>query len=93
MVKNKRIHNEFFMPLAKTTCPCGQKKTEVFAWGEYVYGRWRTIAHFCQCCFVRQVQDRLIIHAKSCGCAFNITARSGHSIPSWIKMPDVCKAA
>lgn len=88
------IHNEWFQKLVKTKCPCGQKKTEVFAWGEYVNGRWTTVAHFCQACFVRTVQNRLINHARACGCAFEIKARSGNGpLPEWIKMPEVCRAA
>lgn len=44
-----RVHNEWFMPLAKTTCPCGRKHTKVFAWGEYANGpRWNTVLHFCK---------------------------------------------
>lgn len=82
-----RIHNEWFQPIQKTTCPCGQKKTDMFAWGEYVNGKWRTMDHFCQSCFVERVQKRLIAHAGPCGCVFNLIARNGYSIPSWIQMP------
>lgn len=90
----QRTHNEWFQKLAKTKCPCGQKKTEVFAWGEYVNGKWRTVEHFCSTCFVERVQTQLVTHAGSCGCDFNLTARAGHGpLPEWIKMPDVCRAA
>lgn len=82
-----RIHNEWFMPIAKRTCLCGQKKTEVFSWGEYVIGKWRTVDHFCQSCFVERVAVRLSEHAGPCGCVFALKARSGYSIPAWIKMP------
>lgn len=88
-----RIHNEWFMPLRKTTCDCGQKKTEVFAWGEYSRARWITISHFCQACFP-DIQKQLSTHAGSCGCSFELKARSGHGpLPEWIKMLDVCQAA
>lgn len=94
MSKSKvRVHNEYFMPLVKTTCECGEKRTKVYAHGEYIRARWHTVQHFCQTCFVERVQNQLVTHAGSCGCEFNLTARSGHSIPSWIKMPDICKAA
>lgn len=91
----QRIHNEWFQPLVKRTCPCGCKKVDTFAWGEYVYGKWRTIAHFCQTCFVKEVQSRLVDHAGPCGCVFALNARSGYSIPAWIKMPEpaACQVA
>lgn len=82
-----RIHNEWFMPLAKRSCPCGQKKTEVFAWGEYHCAKWRTVDHFCRTCFEHRVLNRLIAHAGPCGCVFELKARTGYSIPDWIKMP------
>jgi hypothetical protein len=88
-----RVHNEWFQPISKTTCPCGCKKTSVFSWGEYANGKWRTVDHFCQECFMERVQSRLIAHAGDCGCTFALVPRSGYSIPSWIKMPETCKAA
>ncbi len=88
-----RIHNEWFMPLSKTSCPCGCKKVQVFAWGEYHHGKWRTVDHFCQTCFEERVQKRLVQHADPCGCSFQLQARTGYSIPDWIKMPELCKAA
>jgi hypothetical protein len=102
-----RVHNEWFMPLAKKTCPCGEKKTQVFAWGEYVSGKWRTVDHFCRACFSTEVIPRLLAHAGDCGrersskgvsgtpCTFAMNPRSGYSLPEWIKMPDnqSCKAA
>lgn len=88
----QRIHNEWFQPVVKTSCSCGLKKVEVFAWGEYVYGKWNNIDYFCQSCFVSRVLNLLIGHARGCGCKFNLAARSGHSIPKWIKMPESCTA-
>lgn len=85
--KKPGVHNEWFQPLAKRSCECGAKRVDTFAWGEYVCGKWRTVAHFCANCFHERVQTRLIAHAKTCGCAFNLTARSGHTIPPWIRMP------
>lgn len=80
-----RIHNEWFMPLAKRTCECGCKKTETFAWGEYHNGKWRTILHFCQACFQERVMTRLVAHAAPCGCSFSFNARSGYSLPAFVK--------
>jgi hypothetical protein len=81
-----RIHNEWFMPLAKTTCPCGCKKTSVYAWGEYGRAaRWNTVEHFCQDCFRSRVLSRLVSHAAPCGCSFRFQARSGYALPEFIK--------
>jgi hypothetical protein len=89
-----RIHNEWFQPLSKTTCPCGCKKVEVIAWGEYVCGKWRTVDHFCRNCFQHRVLSRLLAHAKPCGCSFNFQARTGHSLPDFIKQAEgLCQAA
>jgi hypothetical protein len=82
----QRIHNEWFQAIKMPTCLCGQKKTQVFAWGEYVAGKWRTVDHFCQTCFVERVLSRLIDHAAPCGCAFQFNARTGHGpLPDFIK--------
>ena len=88
-----RVHNEWFQPLKLTSCPCGCKKTEVFAWGEYVNGRWCTVGHFCKMCFSKEVVPRLIAHAGDCGCTFELRPRCGYSIPKWIKMPALKCAA
>lgn len=81
-----RIHNEYFQPLKKTTCSCGAKKTECFAWGEYSRGKWYTVDHFCKNCFDEKIIPRLTSHAKDCGCSFNLIPRSGYTIPDWIKL-------
>ena len=89
--KKPAIHREWFMSLVKRSCPCGKKKVACFGWGEYRNARWRTIEHFCQHCFPAIVQ-KLIRHAASCGCSFELVARSGHMLPDWIRMPDNCSA-
>jgi hypothetical protein len=85
--RNLRIHNEWFQPLVKTTCPCGWKGVSCYAWGEYVNAKWRTVEHFCRECFEARVLKRLISHASECGCIFQVQARSGYSIPTWIQIP------
>ena len=80
-----RIHNEWFQPIKKTSCPCGCKKTEVFAWGNYVNAKWRTVDHFCAACFTKRVLSRLLDHARPCGCAFALNARNGYCLPAWLK--------
>lgn len=85
--RNLRIHNEWFQPLVKRNCPCGQKGVDCFAWGEYVSAKWRTVEHFCKDCFARRVLGRLKVHAAECGCVFQVQARSGYRIPNWIQIP------
>lgn len=93
MAKKLRVHNEYFQPIVKTTCPCGEKKTQVYAWGEYIRARWCTVDHFCQACFSTRVIPRLVSHAGDCGCTFKLSARSGYSLPDWLKMPEQSCAA
>jgi hypothetical protein len=85
----QRIHNEWFQPIKMPTCKCGQKKTQVFSWGEYVNGKWNTVDHFCEQCFESRVLSRLIDHARPCGCAFQFNARMGHGpLPNFIKVAE-----
>lgn len=81
-----RNHNEYFQPLVKTKCECGNYRTSVFAWGEYSNAKWRTIKHFCQNCFVERVQKPLREHVGPCGCTVTLVARSGYRIPEWISL-------
>lgn len=90
-----RQHNEYFMPLAKNKCPTCKdggirKPVEVWAWGEYQYGKWRTVKHFCSHCFASEVVEPLLGHAGDCGCVINLVARSGYSLPSWLVLKEVC---
>jgi hypothetical protein len=87
MAKDKKpgVHNEWFQQISKRSCPCGQKKTDVFAWGEYLRGNWRTVEHFCEACYSSRVEPRLRNHASECGCTFAFQARSGYSLPAWLR--------
>lgn len=80
-------HKEWFRLIKSTTCSCGQKKTEVYSWGEYVYGKWRTVDHVCQSCFPR-VAQRLQQHKDGCGCEFKLVSYRG-TLPPWIKLEEV----
>lgn len=83
----QRVHREWFMLLSKTTCYCGQRHTQVYAWGEYLRAKWRTVDHFCQACFKDRILSRLIAHAGPCGCSFEFCARSGHGpLPEFLKL-------
>lgn len=102
----QRIHNEWFQTTVAMRCDCGSNKrsrikggyaTQVWIWGEYVCGKWRTIQKVCECCFSSQVIPRLAAHAAPCGCTFALCARSGYApLAPWLKLPEdfnSCKAA
>lgn len=94
MTTKIRVHNEWFQPVCRKSCPCGSNskrgapKNQVFAWGEYVSGKWRTVEHFCEKCFASRVIPQLLAHAGDCGCTFSLQPRSGYTLPEWIKMPE-----
>lgn len=84
----KRKHNEWFHKVKATTCECGTKKTEVWTWGVYVRGKFRSILRCCEVCFDTRVVPRLTSHAAQCGCAFTLVSRHGSgALPAWIKLP------
>ena len=86
-----RIHNEWFQPIKKTSCPCGCKKTEVFAWGNYVNAG--EVANR------RSLLRRLLYHA----CAFAIAGscaplrmRLCSQCPQWVlpsRLVERCRAS
>lgn len=91
--RNKaRVHREWIMPLRKRSCPCGEKKVEVFALGEYRAARWRTVEHFCRSCFPA-LASRLSNHLRQCGCSFEFVMRSGYKrMPDFIMIPiEMCQ--
>jgi len=75
-----REHNEWFRTVSKTKCACGQRNTTVWSWGNYVYGKWRTITHFCDACIDRAVFPHLVPHANECGCVINLIGYSGQRL-------------
>lgn len=81
-----RQHKEWFKAIAKRTCTCGQKKTDVFSWGEYVSGKWRTVDYVCQSCFP-QILKRLQSHKNDCGCEFKLVGYRGQALPEWLVIP------
>ena|SRR6266567_2594209 len=99
----QRTHNEWFQSITKAKCSCGLNRAKrialdldpsMYAWGNYIYGKWNTIEHFCAGCFETRVVERLYGHAHGCGCVFQAMPRSGHSLPTWLKLPEqLCKVA
>jgi hypothetical protein len=106
----QRVHNEWFQPVQKqaygggSRCPCGCSKKDrikagqdpqMYAWGEYVHAKWRTIKYFCHSCYNKEVLEQLAMHANGCGCIFQLNPRSGHGpLPTWLQLTDqICKAA
>lgn len=74
--------NLWFQPIKKTTCPCGEKKTEVWAWGKYISNRWHTINHFCEGCLIGRVLHW--IKASGGNNQYVFKARQGYSLPDWL---------
>lgn len=99
MSRRQRSHNEFFQTTVRNRCDCGltskdrQAKgldPQGYIWGEYHNAKWRTVQYVCQSCF-SGVLHQLKAHTDPCGCTVNFCARSGHSIPDWIKSgEDTC---
>ncbi len=92
-----RTHNEWFQSTCYGVCDCGSNKRArrqagvdliVYAWGEYVSGKWRTVRRVCQMCFQTDIIPQLRSHAAPCGCAFALVPRSGHTLPPWITLAD-----
>jgi hypothetical protein len=85
----QRNHNEWFMPLARKAkhCPCCHsiepQQSGLYAWDQYVYGKWKTITHFCQACFETHILSQLKDHTGTCGCTVTFCTRSGYSMPEW----------
>lgn len=98
MAIRNRSHNEWFQPLSKKVCACGASKHklrtqpakaetfQVVAWGEYHVGKFRTVDHICTECVRTRMIPRLVGHLDTCGCAFAFQARSGYTLPMWLKV-------
>ena len=83
------VKNLWVQPIVKKTCTCGQKKVETYSLGEYINAKWRTIDHFCAHCFEESVLRDVVVYQKRTGNNVRFGARSGYSIPEWIKQHNV----
>jgi hypothetical protein len=87
MPKTQRVHREWFRPVSlgnRKSCPtCGEMlgKGSIISWGEYQYGKWRTVKHFCRKCYKTEVKPLLEEHAAECGCTFELM-----NAPEWLKI-------
>jgi hypothetical protein len=79
---------------SRKSCPTCKDKLEdgewVWSWGEYAYGKWRTVRHFCKHCFPDIARD-LAVHREECGCDFELRSR-GDVLPSWLTLEERCTA-
>ena len=89
----QRIHTEYFRIVSlggRKSCPnCLTKvkaEKSLWSWGEYQYGKWHTVKHFCSACFQSEIQPALIQHADPCGCMFELRVKS-QSVPTWLTVP------
>lgn len=78
-----REHSEWFRKVADKKCACGARGVQVFSWGEYVSGKWRTVDRLCERCYDTRVKQRLTDHAKGCGCMFKMNFKGGIR-PDWL---------
>ncbi len=87
-----RIHREWFRTVSlggRVSCPNCKSKVyppqHIWSWGEYLYGKWRTVRHFCKECFP-VIKADLLQHKLSCGCQFELVAYSGNHLPLWLNL-------
>ena len=85
-----RSHNEYFRTVAPNRKSCKTCKhhfvdsQEQWSWGNYIVGKWYTVAWFCEACFPTVVYGQLYDHTASCGCTVNLIAYSGGELPDWL---------
>lgn len=85
-----RTHNEYFRPVSlhRKSCPNCKVKLEVgeniWSWGQYIIGKWRTITHFCKNCYP-EIQRELNNHIDECGC--EVEFKGYHcTLPDWLSL-------
>jgi hypothetical protein len=87
----KQPPNIYIQPLSRpATCPCcnstrkNRKKfgqdVMVYVYGKYINARWRRVGTFCQGCYNVNFLPRFT--------TFKLKARSGHTLPYWIREND-----
>lgn len=96
MSKKIRQHSEYFRTVSlsgRKSCPnCSVKLAmgeQVWSWGNYVRAKWYTVQYFCKECFSEgysNPKQRLIEHAKPCGCTFNLIGYRGEKLPAWLTL-------
>ena len=86
-----RQHNEYFRSVSlggRKSCPTCYTPLEagesVWSWGEYLYGKWRTVKHFCKTCAQQAVVQPLTQHAGPCGCVIGLKMYRGEQRPGWL---------
>lgn len=91
-----RQHNEYFRTVkaGRKRCPTCKSKLDgepIWSWGEYIYGRWNTVKHFCKYCAEPMVLIPLRDHAGDCGCQVNLVGYCGEKLPEWLTIETVCE--
>lgn len=75
----------------RKSCPCCKNKLEegehVWAWGEYRYGKWHTLIHFCKGCYQQEVLSNLVHHTAQCGCEIKLVGK-GCELPAWLTLEE-----
>jgi hypothetical protein len=92
------VHNEYFRSVrlgGRKSCPSCHSKLadgeQVWSWGEYHRGKWSTVQHFCQQCWL-EVENRLQAHAFQCRCSFTLVGYGDEHLPAWLSLEPACCA-
>lgn len=87
----QRVHREWFRTVMdkRKSCPNCKNKLpqaeQIWSWGEYVCGKWRTVSNLCINCWPA-TEKRLAEHINSCGCSFELVSYGGQKLPEWLKI-------
>jgi hypothetical protein len=65
--------------------PATERCQQVYSWGQYVVGKWRTIYHFCEHCAVERIEAPLSSHIADCGCSVSFQWKPGRQMPGFLK--------
>jgi hypothetical protein len=94
MATKQRLHREQFRTVScggRKSCPSCKKKLgngeSIWSWGEYLYGKRRTVDYFCKECFP-EIRQKLVHHAGGCGCQFELVGYQGTVLPSWLTLEE-----
>jgi hypothetical protein len=90
-----RTHNEWFRSVSlgnRKSCPSCKAKLEagesIWTWGQYLYGKWHNITHFCKNCVLECVVTPLCNHVADCGCKVEFIGK-GEALPRWLTFQEL----
>jgi hypothetical protein len=84
MTAKVRVHKEWFRRIKKRSCSCGNKRTDVYSWGEYRNAKWHTVEYVCQACW-NAWAAKLNSHKQAAGCTFQLVGKDC-KLPTWLTL-------